>query len=167
MALDRLKAMAQQVSGATPLPHPFDPLTNTEIELAVQTVRKAHGQLFYNAVTLWEPRKKQMLAWLANPAQAPRPARVADVVAIGKGGVVFEGLVDLKETKILKWETLEGVQPLVSYNNLIIYLSSILIPTDHYGRSPDRRARRPKRPKSHRTVHSQWSSQGGYAQSLL
>jgi primary-amine oxidase len=112
MALDRLKSVAQHVAGSTP-PHPFDPLMNSEIETVVQIIRREHGQLFYNAVTLWEPRKKQMMAWLEDPQHNPRPSRVADVVAIARGGKVYDGLVDLKEGKILKWESLDGVQPLV------------------------------------------------------
>jgi primary-amine oxidase len=113
MALDRLRSVAQHVTGCTPPPHPFDPLSNSEIETAVQIIRREHGQLFYNAVTLWEPRKKEMMQWLADPQHTPRPRRVADVVAIARGGKVFDGLVDLKEGKIVKWESLDGVQPLV------------------------------------------------------
>jgi primary-amine oxidase len=113
MALDRLKSVAQHVTGNTPPPHPFDPLSNSEIETAVQIIRQEHGQLFYNAVTLWEPRKKEMMRWLADPQHSPRPSRVADVVAIARGGKVYDGLVNLKERKIVKWESLDGVQPLV------------------------------------------------------
>lgn len=114
MALDRLKSVAQHVTGTTPPPHPFDPLSNAEIEATVKIVRKEHGKLFFNAVTLWEPRKKEMLKWLADPKHTQRPPRVADVVAIGPGSKVYDGLVDLEESKIIKWESLEGVQPLVS-----------------------------------------------------
>jgi primary-amine oxidase len=113
MALNRLKSVTYHVTGAT-LPHPFDPLSNAEIEMAVSIIRKEHGQLFFNAVTLWEPRKNDMLRWLEDPEHTPRPTRVADVVAIGKGSKVYDGLVDLKEGKIVKWESIEGVQPLVS-----------------------------------------------------
>jgi primary-amine oxidase len=113
MALDRLKSVAQHVTGNTPPPHPFDPLSNAEIETAVSITRSAHGKLHYNAVTLWEPRKKEMLKWLENPANTPRPARVADIVAIAPGGKVYDGLVNLNEGKIVKWEQLDGVQPLV------------------------------------------------------
>lgn len=113
MALDRLRSVAQHVTGNTSPAHPFDPLSNSEIETAVQIIRKEHGQLFYNAVTLWEPRKKEMMLWLADPQHIPRPSRVADVVAIARGGKVYDGLVDLKEGKIVNWESLDGVQPLV------------------------------------------------------
>ena len=113
MVLDRLKQVAQHVTGTTPPPHPFDPLSAAEIEEAVALVNKEHGPLYYNAVTVWEPRKREMLAWLADPDHTNRPHRVADVVAIKRGGTVYDGLVDLDEGKILKWESTEGVQPLV------------------------------------------------------
>ena len=113
MALERLSQLVEHVT-ATPSPaHPFDPLSATEIEKAVALISEKHGQLAFNAVTVYEPPKADMQAWLANPKQAKRPHRVADVVAIRKGGTVFDGLVDLEENKILKWEALEGVQPLV------------------------------------------------------
>ena len=113
MVLDRLKQMAMHVAGASPSPHPFDPLTAAEIERATTLVTKEHGKLAFNAVTLLEPRKNEMLAWLANPQQGKIPSRIADIVAIKSGGTVYDGLVDLKEGKILKWESNNGVQPLV------------------------------------------------------
>lgn len=116
MALDRLKSVVQHVTGTSPPPHPFDPLSNAEIESAVQVISKEHGKLFYNAVTLREPKKLEMLRWLENTSAA-RPTRIADVVAIAPGGKVYDGLVDLKARKIVKWEQLSGVQPLVSHKN--------------------------------------------------
>ena len=113
MVLDRLKQVAQHVSGCQPSPHPFDPLSGAEIEKAVALVTREHGPIYYNAVTLLEPRKTQMLAWLGDPDHTQRPHRIADVVAIKKGGAVYDGWIDLDEEKILKWESNEGVQPLV------------------------------------------------------
>jgi primary-amine oxidase len=112
MALDRLKQAAAHVTGQI-TPHPFDPLSESEIERAVAIVRKKHSGLFFNAVTLWEPRKAEMMAWIANPKNTPRPHRVADVVAIGRGSKVYDGIVDLTEGKIVDWQLTEGVQPLV------------------------------------------------------
>jgi len=124
MALDRLKSVAQHVTGTGPPPHPFDPLSNAEIETAVQIISSEHGKLHFNAVTLREPAKKEMLKWLEDSTNIPRPTRVADVVAIAPGGKVYDGLVDLKAGKIIKWEALEGVQPLVSpsgrYSKLVL-----------------------------------------------
>ena len=113
MVLDRLRQVAQHVTGTTPPPHPFDPLSATEIEATTAIIAKEHEGLYYNAVTIHEPRKADMLAWLADPDHTHRPHRVADVVAIGKGSKVYDGLVDLEEKKIIKWELMDGVQPLV------------------------------------------------------
>ena len=95
------------------LPHPFDPLTLSEIETAISIVKKAHGDVHFNVVTLQEPRKAEMKAWLAAPDAAPRPKRVADVVVIAPGGKVYDGLIDLEEPRITKWELLDGEQPIV------------------------------------------------------
>ena len=119
MALDRLKQVAGHTVQRAP-PYPFDPLSASEIEKAVQIIRKEHGSLYYNAVTLWEPKKKDMLAWLADPAHSQKPYRIADVVALGKGSLVFDGLVDLDEEKIIQWENTQGVQPLITMEDLQI-----------------------------------------------
>lgn len=97
-----------------PTPYPFDPLSLEEIESTIATVKKAHGRVFFNVVSLHEPRKAEMTAWLADPKAAPRPARIADVVVIAPGGAVFDGLVDIKTYTITKWEKLDGLQPIVS-----------------------------------------------------
>lgn len=114
MALERLSQLVDQVSPTVQPPHPFDPLSAAEIEKAVALITKEHGKLAFNAVTVWEPPKADMQAWLANPKFVKRPHRVADVVAIRKGGTVYDGLVDLNDGRILKWEALDGIQPLVS-----------------------------------------------------
>lgn len=115
MALDRLKSVAHHVSGTLAPPHPFDPLSNKEIEEAAQIIFKEHGKVHYNAITLLEPRKKEMLKWLQDPTRIPRPTRIADAVVIAPGGKVYDGLVNLEEGKITKWTALESVQPLVRF----------------------------------------------------
>ena len=98
--------------------HPFDPLSASEIETAVSTLRAEYGKLYYNAVSLHEPPKAQMLKWLADPETAPRPMRVADVVAIGTDGKVYDGLVDLESKTVIKFEHTPGVQPLITMEDL-------------------------------------------------
>ncbi|KEY75170.1 hypothetical protein S7711_01616 [Stachybotrys chartarum IBT 7711] len=103
------------------LPHPFDPLTSSEISAAIAAVRAHHGECFFNVVSLHEPRKADMLRWLAEPSRAAlRPRRVADVVVIVKGGKVYDGLVDLAgpAPAITKWELMEGVQPIITMEEL-------------------------------------------------
>lgn len=98
----------------TTLPHPFDPLSREEIENTIFTVKKAHGDVYFNVVSLQEPRKAEMTAWLEDPTKAPRPKRLADVVVIAPGGKVYDGLVDPAKGEIISWEWAEGQQPIVS-----------------------------------------------------
>lgn len=100
------------------LPHPFDPLTSVEIELAIAIVKRAHGEVNFHVVSLQEPRKAQMTAWLADSQNTPRPARVAEVVVIAAGGKVYEGLVDLDGPKITKWVQVHGAQPIITIEEL-------------------------------------------------
>lgn len=114
MVLERLQQMASHLTGQVTQGHPLDPLTTEEIQVAVTIVKREYPALHFNAVTLWEPRKLEMQAWLSAPETVPRPHRVADIVAIGRGSKVFDGLVDLNEGRIVKWELTEGVQPLIT-----------------------------------------------------
>lgn len=120
MVLERLKQVTSHVTGTNAPPHPLDPLSEAEIAQAVAIIRKEHQGLFFNAVSLWEPRKKDMMAWVADPVHTQRPHRIADVVAIGRGSKVYDGIVDLEEGKILSWELTEGVQPLITMEDLQI-----------------------------------------------
>jgi primary-amine oxidase len=119
MAFDRLKQAASHLTGVAAPPHPFDPLTESEIEQTVVAIRKEHNDVFFNAITLWEPRKAEMMRWIKDPQHTQRPSRVADVVCIGRGSKVFEGIVDLNEDKILSWELKDGVQPLVLHGYIL------------------------------------------------
>lgn len=114
--MERLQQLSYQV---VPGPaHPFDPLSTGEIDTAVAIVRREHGNLNFNAVTLAEPRKAEMQRWLANPDKTPRPMRAADVVAIGLDGKVYDGIVDLVGGRVLQWQHTEGVQPLITMEDL-------------------------------------------------
>jgi Cu2+-containing amine oxidase len=117
MALNRLKQAASHFTAQAAPQHPFDPLSEAEIEQAVAIIRKEHKDVHFNAVTLWEPRKAEMMKWIKDPKHTPRPSRVADVVCIGRGSKVFDGHVDLNEGKIVSWTMSDGVQPLVLHAN--------------------------------------------------
>ncbi|PSR76996.1 copper amine oxidase [Coniella lustricola] len=99
-------------------PHPLDPLSAQEIQCAITVVKEQHGHVWFNVVSLHEPRKAQLSAWLASPAKAPRPARVADVVVIAPGGGVYDGLVDMQSAKITSWHKVDGVQPIITLEEL-------------------------------------------------
>ncbi|KAJ4423886.1 peroxisomal copper amine oxidase [Gnomoniopsis sp. IMI 355080] len=100
------------------IPHPFDPLSLEEIQTVITLVKKAHGDVYFNVVSLHEPRKAEMTAWLAEPEKSPRPMRVADVVVIAPGGVVYDGLVDIQTGTITHWEQLDGLQPIITMEEL-------------------------------------------------
>jgi primary-amine oxidase len=100
------------------LPYPLDPLSLDEIQVAITTVKKAHGDVFFNVVSLHEPRKAEMQAWLEKPDSTPVPSRVADIVVIAPGAKVYDGLVDLHQKTVIKWEYMEGVQPIITMEEL-------------------------------------------------
>lgn len=128
MALDRLKQATSHLTGQGSPPHPLDPLTQGEIEKAVALIREDHPDVFFNAVTLWEPRKAQMLKWIKDPQRTTRPARVADVVCIGRGSKVFEGIVDLNTSKVTSWQQKDNVQPLVFSVSLLFAANYSSVP---------------------------------------
>lgn len=77
------------------------------------------------------------MKWLETPEIVPRPKRIADVVVIAPGGKVYDGLVDLAEGRVLKWEHIDGVQPLVCFRSILMK-QELTINSDHHGRSPNR-----------------------------
>ncbi|KAH4362267.1 hypothetical protein HBH99_256040, partial [Parastagonospora nodorum] len=101
--------------------HPLDPLSPEEIAATVLVVRAQHSNVVFNAVTLKEPSKVELKAWLASK-QGPTalPRRIADVVAIGQGSKVYDAHVDLTENKLIKWELVDGVQPMITPEDLQI-----------------------------------------------
>ncbi|KKA27262.1 hypothetical protein TD95_004093 [Thielaviopsis punctulata] len=99
--------------------HPFDPLLPDEITKAITIVQKSHGpNLLFNVVSLQEPRKAEMKAWLAAPETAPKPKRVADIVAIDQNGTAHDGLVDLESGAIISWVAAPGCQPIITMEEL-------------------------------------------------
>ncbi|KAI8961224.1 copper amine oxidase [Daldinia sp. FL1419] len=110
--------MGSTISDA--VPHPLDPLSPDEIQSAISIVKKAHGDVFFNVVSLHEPRKAEMVKWLANPVETPRPPRVVDIVVIAPGGKVYDGFVDIASGKITKWELLDGLQPIITMEELVL-----------------------------------------------
>ena len=130
MAAQRLASIASHIlpySQPQPShPHPFEPLSALEIACAVDVIRRnktvdLDGHVAFNAITLREPPKAEMLAWLESSGSNPsplRPARVADCVVIGRGSKVFDALVDIASEQILEWEYTPGVQPLITMEDL-------------------------------------------------
>ena len=120
MVLERLQQVSSILTGQAAQQHPFDPLTTEEIAKTVEIVRREYPSLHFNAISLCEPKKSDMKQWLASPQTAARPHRIADVVCIGRGSKVYDGLVDLTEGIITKWDLTEDVQPLITMEDLQI-----------------------------------------------
>lgn len=97
-----------------PTVHPFDPLSPTEIQQTVAIVRATHQNVYFNIVSLHEPRKVEMLQWLAKNTAATKPRRMADVCVIAPGGRVGDGIVDISGKAIVQWRWISGQQPIVS-----------------------------------------------------
>lgn len=103
------------------LSHPLDPLLPDEIERAVAIVRKAYpdSKFAFNVVTMAEPKKESMLNWLQD-SSASTPQRLVEVVAIeGGSNTLYEGLANLSTGKMDEWNALDGVQPIISMEDLV------------------------------------------------
>jgi primary-amine oxidase len=120
MVLERLKQIASHITHQVAQSHPLDPLSADEIAVVVAIVKREHPDVHFNTITLWEPRKAEMMRWKSSPTEAARPHRVADVVTIGRGSKVFDGLVDLNEGRLVAWAQVDGVQPMLTMEDLQI-----------------------------------------------
>lgn len=120
MALERTKQVAQQIFGkdASQLAHPLDPLTESEIAIAVDLVRKEKSEVIFNSVNLLEPKKADLQRWLNSAS--PMLPRLADVIASGKGCKVYDVVVDITDKRILRWEEPKGVYPSITMEDLAI-----------------------------------------------
>lgn len=119
MATNRLGQIAGHSTTGAMLRYPLDPLDADEIKSAVAAVRKENDDLYFNTVTLHEPLKADMVAWLADQNNAKKPTRIADIVATTKSGRVYDMLVDVEQGVIVKREALEGVQPTIIFEEMI------------------------------------------------
>ncbi|KAL9052258.1 MAG: hypothetical protein Q9162_005515 [Coniocarpon cinnabarinum] len=129
MATERLASIASHILPYSPKkqptqPHPLEPLSADEIDCAVRVIRREKaaaldGHVAFNAISLREPPKADMIAWLSNKTDSSsRPPRVADCVVIGRGSKVYDGLVDLSTETVTQWDHTPGVQPLITMEDL-------------------------------------------------
>ncbi len=94
-------------------PHPLDPLTADEIEMAVGAVQAAHPlseRARFPNVSLKEPDKETVLSFQpGDPVQ-----RSAFVVVLDPSeGKTYEAAVDLKSATLSAWAEVPGVQPAI------------------------------------------------------
>ncbi|KAI5787606.1 copper amine oxidase [Peziza echinospora] len=118
-----------------PPKHPLDPLTAAEIQHVISVIRRDIGDILegeggeqgrkkfrFNTVTLHEPPKAEFLLWQESGGVTP-VRRVAEVVAVDRVGGVYDGLVEIdgeeEEGKVLVWECLKGVQPMLTMEDLV------------------------------------------------
>ncbi len=94
--------------------HPLDPLTAEEIKAAAGVISTLpqfpEGSLF-STIVLKEPLKKEVLSHKAGAAVS---RQAFAVILDRKGNRTFEAVVDLKAARLISWEQIKGVQPLVT-----------------------------------------------------
>lgn len=105
--------LAAQTSSAQAL-HPLDPLTSDEIKAAAGVITALpqfpEGSLF-STIVLKEPSKTEVLT---HKSGASLSRQAFAVILDRKGNRTFEAVVDLKQGRLLSWEHIKGVQPLVT-----------------------------------------------------
>ncbi len=93
--------------------HPLDPLSADEMRAAITLLdadNKVSARTRYPLIQLNEPPKAEVLAF--NPGDPIR--REAFVVAFDRDArKTFEGVVDLKDKRVVSWTEIPGVQPAI------------------------------------------------------
>ena len=124
MAMERLQETVGQLTSkvvglTTDTPrHPLDPLSESEMAVAVDVVLQKQSGLIFNSVTLLEPKKELLKTWVeSQDIQIPR---IADVVASAKGNKVYDVLVNIDMKTILRWEEPKGVYPGITMEDLVV-----------------------------------------------
>lgn len=101
------------------MPHPLDPLSKQEIQLVAQIVRQDKGQdkVWFNSISLKDPPKADMLAFLQGGKE---PTRIAECVLLERvTGTVFDGDIDVKAAKVLHWKVITDAQPTIIPDDLL------------------------------------------------
>jgi primary-amine oxidase len=123
MALERLQdtlgQLTSKVGGlTTETHHPLDPLSESEIAIAVEVILKKQSDLIFNSITLLEP-KKDILKNYVESRDTDVP-RIADVIASGKGNKTYDVLIDIREKTIIRWDEPKGVYPGITMEDLMV-----------------------------------------------
>ncbi|KAH8548994.1 copper amine oxidase [Umbelopsis sp. PMI_123] len=111
-------------SSTAPAPHPLDPLTTDEVIQTASLIRKDKGEtdFIFNTITLREPPKDVMMAYLGWDKTASKPEsieREAFVIIIERpSGHVHEAIVSLTQNKIKSWMNIKGVQPILTLDEM-------------------------------------------------
>ncbi|ODV61269.1 amine oxidase [Ascoidea rubescens DSM 1968] len=121
--MERLQQIAAQATASVAPPptpaHPLDPLSIAELKAVVSVVKNEYStkDISFNTVTLREPTKDAYLNW--KERNGPLPPRLAYFVILEKNVAgVQEGVVDLGSLIVITLKTTEGVQPILTVEDL-------------------------------------------------
>ncbi|CAM0137855.1 peroxisomal copper amine oxidase [Umbelopsis sp. WA50703] len=110
---------------STSNPHPLDPLSTDEVIQTATLIRESRGEdskFIFNTITLREPNKDIMLAYLGWDKETPKPETVereSFVIIIERpSGHVYEAIVSLTENKVKSWLHMKGVQPIITFDEM-------------------------------------------------
>lgn len=94
--------------------HPLDPLTADEIKLAARLLSAAPqfpAEALFSTIVLKEPAKSEVVNYRVG---APFGRQAFAALLDRKNNRTFEAVVDLKSERLLSWNEVKGVQPLVT-----------------------------------------------------
>lgn len=101
-------------AGVAQTSHPLDSLSADEIKLAAKILSAAPqfpGEAIFSTIVLKEPAKAEVI----NFRPGTSFGRLAFAVILDrKNNRTFEALVDLKSERLISWNQIKGVQPLVT-----------------------------------------------------
>jgi len=100
--------------------HPLEPLTTEEITRACAIIRQEHAlgsRARFISITLHEPPKEQILTFPRTGEVIDREAEIVlfDPPQLG----AFEALVSLSQSKVISWKHVQGVQPAVTFEEIL------------------------------------------------
>ena len=116
--------IAVNVAPASPVPHPLDPLSQSELSLTVAAL-KAAGHVDEDTrfvfLSLREPDKTTVLKW-----RSGTPLIRESFAMIKQGKQTFEAIVDVTQSKLVSWREIKGVQPALLIYDELNQLNDIL-----------------------------------------
>ena len=104
---------AQTVTPPVQIQHPLDPLTAAEIETAAKVLTAAPqfpAEAQFATIVLKEPPKSDVLSYTPG---TPIARQAFAVILDRKRNRAFEAVVDVKAPRVVSWNEVKGVQPVV------------------------------------------------------
>lgn len=119
--MDRLQMLSMHATAGASTSHPLDPLNKDELRKAVGLIKNSFQgrEISFNTVSLKEPEKRELRAYLDSPNVYTRPKREAYFVILEQGlKGITEGVVSLSEDKLLYSTVSSSVQPILTVEDL-------------------------------------------------